>query len=935
MSALNLPPELQTGLADLLSGLPRDLSDFLNTNDSQKQAFLTACAYSDFIKSLVLSQPEMVLAILQSDELAINKSGQDYYDQLSKRLENVSDEADLHRALRQYRQQEMFRIAWRDLNKQQKLQDTMSQCSGLADAAISLSLAKLHQWQAEKEAPPLDKHGRKQALIIIAVGKLGSQELNFSSDIDLIFAYPESGESFFTLLARQLIRCLQLVTEDGFVFRVDMRLRPYGDSGPLVMSFSQMASYYQEQGRDWERYALLKGRIISGSEAQKSQLNATLKPFIYRKYIDYGSIDALRSMKQLIAREVRIKDMQNDIKRGPGGIREIEFIGQVFQLIRGGQDRRLQQRKILSVLRYLKASKTLDANIVDELSTAYIFLRNVEHRLQMVADKQTHALPNEDEAKLRLAHAMGFSDWEAFFTALETHRQHVEHHFEQMLVAPEHEETQGGEYLRIDCHALWMEKTDASKSLKILHSIGFEHADAVLSKLMDFKHSYRCRQMDATAQQRLDNLLPIVLALIGKTANPEVTLERMIHLLDSILRRSVYMVLLLENPKTLKWLVKLFDLSDWVADHIARYPSLLEELLNAKPMLQAVSASELEDELRQTLLSIPEEDLEGQMEALRLFKQRQVLKVAASDLENQLPLMKVSDHLTFTAQTILRQVQELAGKEVTFKHADLEQPHFENQFAIIAYGKLGGIELSYSSDVDLVFLHDNPPGNDEFTIRLAKRIIHMLSTRMSNGILYKVDTRLRPSGSAGLMVSGIDAFIDYQKNSAWTWEHQALVRARVISGPEEMVRKFDACRAEILSSRRDLDELRQQVSEMRLKMKESHEVKETDSFDVKQGDGGIADIEFLVQFAVLAWSADYPSLMKWPDNIRILETIADEGLIEAEDVSALIDAYQDYRAIIHNATLRGTSTLVSDDSFVPYRELINRLWNEVIRAAQS
>lgn len=931
MSFTHLPESLRTGLDDLWGDLPDDLAAHLAADSNRQQAFFTACAYSDFIKSLVLSQPGMVLSLLKSGELDQNKSAQDYHASLSRALDTVANESELHHVLRTVRQREMCRIAWRDLNKQQALQETMTQCAAFADAAITLSLGKLHSWLAEKEGEPLSKKGKPQSLVIIAVGKLGSQELNFSSDVDLIFTYPETNENFFTVLARQLIRSLQLVTEDGFVFRVDMRLRPYGDSGPLVMSFSQFAGYYQEQGRDWERYALLKGRIISGSEANKIKLNGTLKPFIYRRYIDYGSIDALRQMKQLIAREVRIKAMQNDIKRGPGGIREIEFIGQVFQLIRGGQDRRLQQRKILSVLRYLKESRTLEASIVDELQAAYVFLRDVEHRLQMVADKQTHALPNDESAQLRLAHAMGFADWESFDAALESHRQHVEHHFEQMLLTPEHEETQSGEYLRIDCHALWMEKTEPKISYKILNSIGFEQAEDVYQKLTDFKHSYRCRKLNERAKERLDNLVPIVLALVGKSANPEVTLERMIHLLDAIIRRSVYMALLLENPKTLKWLIKLFDLSAWVADHIARYPSLLEELLSAKPMTQAVSAMELDNDLRQSLLSLSEEDLEGQMEAMRLFKQRQVLKVASSDLEKQLPLMKVSDHLTFTAETILRQVQELASKEVSFKSSDLEQPHFENQFAIIAYGKLGGIELSYSSDVDLVFLHNNPPGNDEFTIRLAKRIIHMLSTRMSNGILYKVDTRLRPSGSAGLMVSGIDAFIDYQKNSAWTWEHQALVRARVISGPEDMKRQFNDCRKEILSARRDLDELKKQVFDMRQKMKNSHKQNQAGYFDVKQGDGGISDIEFLVQYSVLAWSADHPALLTWPDNIRILEAIAHEKLIDAEDVTLLIDAYQDYRAIIHNATLKGTSTLVSDENFILYRQLITRLWEEIIQ----
>lgn len=920
----------------------------LPANKDFLASFVKVCTCSDFIKNALRTHPKMFNELLASGDLQQSYQAQYYVEKTTALMEIINNESELILQLRALRLREMVRIAWRDLAGWTDLHETMKNLSALADAIIDNTLKVLHRWQCNTLGTPFNEADVEQQLFVIAVGKLGGQELNFSSDVDLIFIFPENGdtqrhatsmtnEMFFTRLAQNFIKTLQVITEEGFVFRVDMRLRPYGDSGPLVMSFLACSSYYQEHGRDWERYALIKGRIISGDPQNASLLLSLLKPFVYRRYIDYGSVEALRNMKQLIMREVHIRSLQSDIKRGPGGIRQIEFIGQVFQLIHGGQDRRLQQRKILSVLRYLKESNILEGNVIDELTKAYIFLRNLENRLQMFADQQTHKLPIDEHEQIRIAYAMNFESWEEFIKILTYHRDIVEKHFERMLAPPQHEEIEIGGYDLVDLKSLWSGTLSKTKAYDILQVLGFTEKEEAYDLLMAFRNSYRYRKLNEHTKKQLDTLVPLMLQHTERIKQPFQTLKRILTLLEAIVRRSAYIILLLENPQTLKRVITLFSSSYWIAEQVSCYPFLLDELLHAATMTEASSEAALEDELRQSLLSIPEQDLEQHMNALRSFKLRQMLRTSAADIVKTLPLMKVSEHLTHTALAILRQAQDIVLKDLIAKYNYLENikhPFSPAKFAIVAYGKLGGIELSYSSDVDLVFLYDNPPEYEEFTLRLAQRIIHILDTRTANGILYKVDTRLRPSGSAGLLVSHINAFVDYQQNTAWTWEHQALVRARIISGPVDLKEKFDRTREAVLSRKRNLHELREQIVKMRQRMQQANEIKVSGAFDIKQGNGGIADIEFIAQYIVLAHAHAHPALLQWPDNIRIFETAADEKLISNEDARILIDTYHIYRDIIHRSALQNETTLILKETSLKYVEGITALWQKIMMHAQ-
>lgn len=900
-------------------------------------------AQSPLMAEICCQSPALLLSQLHADLLPTEWSYTQYLALLQQHCDDCQNETELSAALRLVRRQVMCRIAWRDLMLQADLQQTISELSAFADAVINVSLPMLTKWLSRIYGKPKNLIGETQQLLVIAVGKLGSQELNFSSDIDLIFCYLNPGntqggdktianETYFIRLAQNLIKLLQQVTADGFVFRVDMRLRPHGDGGPLVMHLPAMRDYYQEQGRDWERYALIKARVVNTDSSAMSRMLALFKPFVYRRYIDYGAIESLRQMKQLIERDVKAKGLRSDIKRGPGGIRQIEFIGQVFQLIRGGQDRRLQQRKILSVLRYLQLNQILTPAAVEALSQAYVFLRKVEHRLQMVADKQTHMLPSDNHEQLRLAYAMGFANWDVFNATFRTHRKAVQQHFDALLAMPQVDNENAGDYCLIDCRRVWLNELEPTESIEWLDKIGFKAPERSYELIKIFADSHRVRQMNSQARTRLDALMPQLLQTLGKLGAGEQTVIRLFQLLESIVRRSVYLVLLLEHPHTLQQLIELFSASPWIADRVSQHPFLLDDCLRLATYTDIASQQELEDELRQTLLSIPEQDLEEQMEALRRFKLSQHLRVAVLAISHKLSIEKVSSHLTNTAIVILRQVQEIARKFVMAKYL-IKYPDADMlpiDFAIVAYGKLGGAELNYDSDLDLVFLHAGASGNEELALRLAQRIIHILNMRTATGILYQVDTRLRPSGSAGLLVSSLAAFAEYQHQQAWTWEHQALVRARMISGSDELKSQFATIRQQILAKPRQLAELRKDVQAMRIRMRDAVKQKNELEIDIKQCKGGLTDIEFIIQFEVLAWSQQHPKLLQWTDGVRILDQLAEENLIDHADLKMLYEAYQYYKAALNHRILNNKALVFNGDEAMTYRQHISGLWRQLI-----
>ncbi|WP_455212055.1 bifunctional [glutamate--ammonia ligase]-adenylyl-L-tyrosine phosphorylase/[glutamate--ammonia-ligase] adenylyltransferase, partial [Kaarinaea lacus] len=771
-----------------------------------------------------------------------------------------------------------------------------------------------------------------------------------SSDVDLIFAYPHSGqtcngpktisnEEFFTRLGRQLISALDQVTAEGFVFRVDMRLRPFGDSGPLATSFDAFESYYQIHGREWERYAMIKARAVTGGE-QGERLLKMLRPFIYRRYLDFGTYDALRDMKSRIETEIKRKSMADNVKLGPGGIREVEFIGQAFQLIRGGRKPELQQRQILTILSVLGEQQMLPEFVVKELDAAYRFLRNVENRLQQYADQQTHLLPTDEIGRLRLAYAMEFADWPSFEKALALHRKRVQNHFQQVFAAPQTEHASTEKHGFSD---VWLGILDESHAIDVLQEAGFDDAKQALDYLHVCHESSAYTALSSQGKQRMDRLMPLMLGAVAQADQPDVVLKRLLDLVQTIARRTSYLALLVENPMALSQLVKLCAASPWIGHQIARQPILLDELLDPRSLYKPPNREQLEIELQQRMAHIAADDLEQQMDMLRQFKNANVLRVAAADVFEAVPLMVVSDHLTYIAETVVNAVLALAWQQMEARHGKPANAGADMQhcgFAVIAYGKLGGIELGYGSDLDLVFLYSGDQNgftdgaksvaNSVFYSRLGQRIIHIFTSVTPAGVLYDVDMRLRPSGASGLLVTHVDSFEDYQINKAWTWEHQALVRARPVGGDETVMREFLRIRQRVLARPRERNILCGEVTEMRERMRKELLPSNQTEFDLKQGLGGITDIEFMVQYAVLAYAAEYPDLLTYTDNIRILEIMMANNLISHENGALLIDCYKILRAQIHRLTLQEQATKTTDGYYGQIGQKVHDQWRQMM-----
>ncbi|SDF88604.1 bifunctional [glutamate--ammonia ligase]-adenylyl-L-tyrosine phosphorylase/[glutamate--ammonia-ligase] adenylyltransferase [Phytopseudomonas seleniipraecipitans] len=942
-------------------------ADFAAWPPLLKEQLQRVAAASDFVTQQGVRDPQMLLYLAASGELERRLAPGELREQLAQLLSECDDENDLARSLRRFRNRQQLRIIWRDVSRQADLVETCRDLSDLADACIDLAYHWLYPRHCEQFGTPVGRRtGEAQHMVILGMGKLGAFELNLSSDIDLIFGYPEGGETqgvkrpldnqeFFIRLGQKLIKALDAITVDGFVFRTDMRLRPYGSSGTLVFSFNALEQYYQDQGRDWERYAMIKARVVGGDQEAGAQLLEMLRPFVYRRYLDFSAIDALRTMKQLIQQEVRRKGMAENIKLGSGGIREVEFIAQAFQLIHGGRDLSLQQRSLLKVLETLKGQGYLPAEAVDELLAGYAFLRYTEHALQAIDDRQTQMLPDNDEDRARVAFMLGFADWDAFHERLMHWRGRVDWHFRQVIADPDEDQDTGEEpMVGAAWLPLWNDDQDEEAACRQLAEAGFNDAQAAWQRLVGLRNGNQVRAMQRIGRERLDAFIPRLLAATVEQEKPDLVLERVLPLIEAVARRSAYLVLLTENPGALLRLLTLCAASPWIAEQISRFPLLLDELLNEGRLFSPPQAPELAAELQERLTRIPEEDLEQQMEALRHFKLAHGLRVAASEIAGTLPLMKVSDYLTWLAEAILDQVLALAWRQMVTRHGTPQRPDGSlcaPDFIIVGYGKVGGIELGHGSDLDLVFIHDGDPQAEtdgaksidgaQFFTRLGQRIIHLLTAQTNSGQLYDVDMRLRPSGAAGLLVSSLGAFRRYQEGEAWTWEHQALVRARVLVGCQRVAAAFAEVRVAVLARERDQAKLQAEVSEMRAKMRDNLGTRATAagtaesaftaaaSFDLKQDAGGIVDIEFMVQYAALAWSKQHPVLLEFTDNIRILEGLDRLGLLRDGEATLLQDAYKTYRSAAHRQALQKQPGVVGGDQFHEHRRNVMRIWREL------
>lgn len=930
--------------------LPGEMNEQMNNLDPVFAALPTeqraVLAFSDFICDNLTRFPEWL------DEIQMQPPQPDewrhYAGWLKDLLAEVADENSLMRALRLFRRKMLTRIGWMQTLAQSPTETTLQQLSVLAETLIVAARDWLWHACCREFGTPVNAAGEPQPLLILGMGKLGGGELNFSSDIDLIFTWPENGSTtggrreldnaqFFTRLGQRLIKVLDQPTVDGFVYRVDMRLRPFGDSGPLVLSFAALEDYYQEQGRDWERYAMVKARLMGESDDRWSQeLRQMLRPFVYRRYIDFSVIQSLRNMKSMIAREVRRRGLTDNIKLGAGGIRETEFIVQVFQLIRGGRERTLQRHALLPTLQAIGELNLLTQPQVTHLSEAYLFLRRLENLLQSLNDEQTQTLPADELNRARLAWAMGTASWAALHQQLEQHMAAVRVIFDELIGddAPEADDQKESHSSAI----LWQDQLDETELAPLVPHLAPDERLTLLSAINHFRQDVDKRTIGPRGRQALDQLMPRLLSEVCARDDAAETLNRLTPLLLGVVTRTTYLELLTESPGALKHLIRLCAASPMIASQLARYPLLLDELLDPATLYQATATDAYREELRQYLLRIPEEDEEQQLEALRQFKQVQHLRIAAADIAETLPVMKVSDHLTWLAEAIIEQVVQQAWQLMVQRYG--RPSHLINEqdrgFAVIGYGKLGGWELGYSSDLDLVFLHDCPADavtesersidGRQFYLRLAQRVIHLFSTRTSSGILYEVDARLRPSGAAGMLVSTFDAFDDYQQNEAWTWEHQALVRARIVYGEPALSQRFAEIRRGILCLPREADTLKSEVREMREKMRAHLGTKQKGRWDIKADQGGITDIEFITQYLVLRYAAQEPKLTRWSDNVRILELMANSGNMPEDEAQNLTRAYVTLRDALHHLALQALAGQVSADAFEAEKQVVNDSW---------
>jgi glutamate-ammonia-ligase adenylyltransferase len=907
---------------------------------------LLAC--SEYAAGVLLQQWDWFLSVVESGHPLEPPARTDLEAQFADLLQQADDKVAFTRGLRQLRHQTLVRILWFDLVAGGLLQRTLTSLSDLADVAIAAAVDFATR-QAVSRYGELQADGERIPLVVIAMGKLGGRELNFSSDIDLVFAYPTDGmtdgaapvsaHEFFTRVVRQVAALLEEATADGFVYRVDTRLRPFGDSGPPVVSFAGLENYLLQHGRSWERYAYIKARIIvppDSSDLAQELKTTVINPFVYRRYLDYGVFESLREMKALVAAQVRKREMTDNIKLGPGGIREIEFIVQALQLVRGGSIAPLRTTQLRAALSAAAAGHDMTDDVADLLLDAYEFLRRVENRIQAVRDRQTHDLPTDAPEQTRLAYAMGLPSWSELESRLNAVRASVSEQFSTIAFRDADESVQPSEFAE-----LWSARAGQSDWQEVFERRGYAEPESVAKSIASFAALPSTRRTDAVAAKRLRQFIPTVLRLLAAVSQPATVLDRVLNIVDKVLRRSAYLALLNENRVVLERLVDLCATSVYLAREVAHFPALLDELIDARIFDAVPDADEFRSDLARRIGVVDPRDTERQLAVLAEFKRATLFRLAIADFNGKIPVMQVSDRLTDIAELILSHALMLARADLVSRNGEpryvQDGQAFSADLGVVAYGKLGGLELSYGSDLDIVFLHDSrgeqqqtdgarPLDNGMFFGRLAQRLVHFLTTQTASGALYEIDTRLRPSGRAGLLVTSIDAFERYQEENAWTWEHQALLRGRVVAGSAIVAREFERIRSHTLRKRVRRDELRSDVTRMRKKMRDNLDKTAAGFFDLKQGAGGIADIEFLVQYLVLLNADAHPAVIHYTDNIRQLGTLAAADCLTEDDSRRLQQAYRSLRARTHRQALDEQPARSAADEFMAQRQFVQALW---------
>ncbi|MGI9237915.1 MAG: bifunctional [glutamate--ammonia ligase]-adenylyl-L-tyrosine phosphorylase/[glutamate--ammonia-ligase] adenylyltransferase [Woeseiaceae bacterium] len=938
-----LPQELRTPVKMWFERLDEQ-HDISSLSDEHAASLVRLVACSEFAAAVVLRDWPWFAENVASFDVATD---------IESAFANSSfsdDVDDLKSELRRFRNRNMLRILWREIFEFSNLDETLLQLSLMADKALGVATRCAERVLEPRYGRVRDSAGQAVSLIILGMGKLGGRELNFSSDIDLIFLYPRDGETdgaraisaqeYFGRLTQMIIGLIDEPGIDGFVFRIDTRLRPFGDSGPPVVNFSALESYLLQHGRNWERYAYVKARIVGcrpTSPIKDELYNDLIKPFVYRRYLDYGVFESLREMHTMIATEVARRELSGNIKLGPGGIREAEFIVQSFQLVRGGSNTAMQGRELQKVLPNLVGRRGLSEDSALRLLHAYRFLRRLENFIQAIRDEQTHDLPEGNVDRARLFLAMGYDDWEGLLLDLAQHRAAISQEFSRVAFSEEG----GDEPVRKRLAQAWDSGADAKQWQDVLQKAGAGDAGKLASRIASFASAPTTLQIDATAAERLSRFMPALLVAVMQVGEPLSALNRTLDVVERILRRSAYLALLNENPAAMTRLVDLCTRSRYVANQIARHPALLDELLDPQVYSRVVTKGDLVAEFAARTSALNASDSEALVQSIVGYQRATKFRIAVADFSGSLPIMKVSDGLTWLAETVLEEVLNVAWRDLTARHGtpcyDVDGARHEVGFGIIGYGKLGGLELSYGSDLDIVFLHDShgescvtdgekPLDNTVFFARLVRRLVHFLTTQTGTGELYEIDTRLRPDGRSGLLVTNTEAFERYQEENAWTWEHQALLRARPVAGSPNVAREFERIRNDTLIDRVNRDSLRQDVISMRQRMRKKLDKSSKKYFDLKNGMGGVGDIEFLVQFLVLSHARTDPRVIVYTDNIRQLDALIEGGVLTKDAGSQLQDCYRVYRLRQHHLVIDGQAPLVQAGEFRPEREFVAGIW---------
>jgi len=920
-------------------------------------------ACSDFVARNCVRYPADFYQLL-AEGFESGRTIDDYRALVGRVVTADSDETGVMSMLRELRQQEMLRIAWRDLNSLASVERILHELTDFAEAVVSKTLQQLEKQQAEIYGMPLDANGEPQSLLVFAMGKMGGGELNFSSDIDLIFVFAEDGETsgprrksfyeFYLAVIHKLVKLLDEVTADGFVYRVDTRLRPFGDSGPMAMSFAGMEQYYQLQGRDWERYAMIKARLITGSESDKKTLRSMLTPFVYRRYLDFSMLESIREMKAMINAQMKRKRMTNNVKLGPGGIREIEFIGQTLQLIRAGREPELRERSIIKVLSLLAEKNYLQKQEVAQLIEAYWFLRKLENRLQMQRDQQTHTLPDDEVSQQRLCVAMQVQSWHELLAQLSFHQQAVDDVF-QHLIASDNEEhavsTSSFTLFWADAEA----GDDKDESIgQYLETFGYSDVDDIIKSLKQLRASPQLKHLSGDTARLMAKLMESLIEKIVDYPEQVMLLDRVSRILKALAGRKVYLSLLNEYPAIQLQMLTLCSASEWFTERLTKYPILLDSLLSTAEafrrqydvkQLLALELERIEGDSEDG-----DVDLELQMERMRQFKRQTVFTIAMLDVFYAEPVETVSDRLTELANVLLEAILGFAWQAMAKKYGEptcrIDDKLFKPVISIIAYGKMGGNELGYGSDLDIIFVH-NSGGEKQFTngeksidnqtffARVAQRVIHFLNTRTYSGILYEADTRLRPDGHSGLMVSSISAYETYQQKKAWTWEHQALIRARFVTdnlqGNALIEPEFARIRSSVLRQKRETGKLLREVVEMREKMRD-HLTNKSADFDIKQDAGGLVDIEFMTQAGVLIHAENCADCIKHTATLELINELKKVGWYTADEAEKIAEAYRYFRKLKNWQNL----ACEADESDVPlHRDNVMAVWHRLMPKASE